>query len=784
MKLKKVVRHTVALVLCAALAAGVSTQAGEMSASATEKKVGAYRSALKNIKKDIKSSQIRIADESIATGSKEKRAKHVKEAEALPSKFDLRDVDGKNYVTSVKLQNPWTSCWSFAVIAASETSILYENGITSEEYKEANGRKELNLSEKALAWFSSHAITKADVKPGSIPASQVGEGVDLSEIEKENPNASYNNGGMLFLGAALFAAGVGPKDEYQSFKGEEDEYPFAYRGKNGWTDYDIYVGEAAEKMKSVVLLDWRQEVLKACASSGIQNPTEEMIQQNVEMNYNATLQKEIQKGNGDGECYSKFDDWTIPTDYNHRIGANMAILQESSILPNPSVDRENFIASVKKEINAGRAVSFGYAAQARPEQSDYMSDKWAQYIYNEGERMNHAVTIVGYDDNYSRSNFEQGTDPKTGESKTPPADGAFIVKNSWGLANDESDGHHNKMNWGVDGSGYFYLSYYDKSISTPETFNYYSEKELDEMLDMKSREYIINQYDLMSTERLFHMYDTKKSSMANVFTADMDQKLTRVTVSTGSFGGETTYEVYKLNAGYKNPRDGVLLEKKKTSFEYGGYHTITLDKQYPIAKGTSFSVVVTNKTMLDNKQYYEIQANESEHSNIGFSGGAYTIKGVINRGESFICHDGSWIDWADAADIAKDAATMLTGSEHELDNFGIKAYAVPASASEVRKANTIKLAGKDITKKAQTFTLKKAAVSPNEQSYKVTKNGKGKITLNNESDKKLKQYLSFKSGKIVIKKNAPKGTYRFTLTVDASGEWKKTTSKRVSILVK
>ena len=77
------------------------------------------------------------------------------------------------------------------------------------------------------------------------------------------------------------------------------------------------------------------------------------------------------------------------------------------------------------------------------------------------------------------------------------------------------------MNWGVDGSGYFYLSYYDKSIAIPETFNYYSDKEATELVEVKNRSYLINQYDLMSASQLFHMYDKKKSSMANIFTADM-----------------------------------------------------------------------------------------------------------------------------------------------------------------------------------------------------------------------------------------------------------------------
>ena len=38
-------------------------------------------------------------------------------------KFDLRNVDGKNYVTSVKSQEVFSACWAFAATAAAETSI-------------------------------------------------------------------------------------------------------------------------------------------------------------------------------------------------------------------------------------------------------------------------------------------------------------------------------------------------------------------------------------------------------------------------------------------------------------------------------------------------------------------------------------------------------------------------------------------------------------------------------------------------------------------------------------
>lgn len=68
----------------------------------------------------------------------------------LPAKFDLRE---RGVVTPVKLQNPWGSCWGFASIAASETSILSELGTTYDQMP-------LDLSERHLAWFASPRVPK------------------------------------------------------------------------------------------------------------------------------------------------------------------------------------------------------------------------------------------------------------------------------------------------------------------------------------------------------------------------------------------------------------------------------------------------------------------------------------------------------------------------------------------------------------------------------------------------------------------------------------------------
>ena len=66
---------------------------------------------------------------------------------------------------------------------------------------------------------------------------------------------------------------------------------------------------------------------------------------------------------------------------------------------------------------------------------------------NARDNLNHAVVIVGWDDNYDKSNFLQ----------KPKNNGAFLVRNSWGT-NDH---------------GYYWVSYEDKSIVPTYTIQDY-----------------------------------------------------------------------------------------------------------------------------------------------------------------------------------------------------------------------------------------------------------------------------------------------------------------------
>ena len=228
------------------------------------------------------------------------------------------------------------------------------------------------------------------------------------------------------------------------------------------------------------------------------------------------------------------------------------------ILPYTSGDKDS-IDNIKWGILKYGALTCSILSQATKSEGIptgyYNENTSAQYV-PESLQANHVVCLVGWIDNFSASNF----------AITPPGDGAWIVKNSWGT------------DWGDE--GYFYVSYYDRTFSgNPESisdsfmaFNFENTNQYD-------RNY---QYDFSG---LTGFYDIGTPvTYVNIFTAYENELI----AAAGTYFEEGAE--YKIDIDVNG--EDVYTQSGVSSFY--GYHTIELDEHVPIKKGDNFSISVTS----------------------------------------------------------------------------------------------------------------------------------------------------------------------------------------------
>lgn len=630
----------------------------------------------------------------------------------MPAAYDLRD---RGFVPPVKDQGGYGTCWGFAATGATEISILAELGITAEEYAEIAGEP-MSLSEKHLAWFANgHLPALEDYPEGEYPypglENQAGEGNYVAAEATQGQNKRYG-GGMLTYAASMYAAGIGPapgsKYPYLSNEGtdstaedwsmsEEARFELAFElegsyilpspasvdenGEYVYNEYGTYsiknellhgrpvsiayhadqamdpdagLNEAVDELMTLGIPCTREECANVVRFAFLRTLTMDEITANER----ALALKILWLLQGDETMQSVNEKVDAMTDEEIRSKFIIPDAKpESAEAESQEDDIDRYALAKKLGIDDYDEYLRTSELQDAAATDVYINtETYAQYTDTTLAPMDHGVTIVGWDDNYSVENFLP--------HKQPPADGAWIVRNSWG------------PDYGNE--GYFYLSYYDQTIALPESYDFVTTYKAGTPKTVS-----IVGMDYMPTGSYPSMHMEEECSYGNVFAMDPGENVLRyISVLCGDLDAEITAEVYLLSENAIVPTDGQLLDRVVKDLRYGGYYRIPLSHDFAIPDGSRIGVVVTQRiktgdsvkyaipyAICTGNQYREdsnlLQGNEPDD-------GTYAV-GHIGLGESFVYQGGQWYDWANVI------ANLKEGNEQaqylEYDNLGIKVYA-------------------------------------------------------------------------------------------------------------
>lgn len=251
--------------------------------------------------------------------------------------------------------------------------------------------------------------------------------------------------------------------------------------------------------------------------------------------------------------------------------------------------------SVKNAIVKYGAVTSGYYNNSR-----YVSKDDNAFYCDEPLGQNHAIAIVGWDDNYSRDNF-------TGRGGKPASNGAWLVKNSWGEYNSEK--------------GYLWISYEDKTILS-FTDNY----SIARVQKNKGQKLYQHEYSMSS------LLKDKVITAANRFNFGQNEALQGIMFATDSKGAR--YELYYIpeENGKLNYSERMFL--KTGEIPFSGYVTEDI-YNFPLPTGNGALAVKIDDKKNNKKASIGLEKNVKNFD-------MFVSKASI--GETYILKNGKLVD--------------------------------------------------------------------------------------------------------------------------------------------
>lgn len=222
--------------------------------------------------------------------------------------------------------------------------------------------------------------------------------------------------------------------------------------------------------------------------------------------------------------------------------------------------------------------------------------------------LNHSVLLVGWDDNYSKDNF----------LTPPPGDGAWLVKNSWGVFTGDY--------------GYYWLSYYDEMFKNSELAA--ADITDADICDTKQGYWYYGwdySYYNAHSNTAIDGKPMDKVYQACIYTAEEDMDITAVSFFTVC--DEMKYRVYISTKEDEN----IYYDAPDSNGVEGacGYHMVEISDPKHVKKGEEYTVIVYLES--PEKDYIIVQDSER----------AYDKPNAVPAkvGTCYVSADGNdWID--------------------------------------------------------------------------------------------------------------------------------------------
>ncbi len=531
--------------------------------------------------------------------------------------------------TSVKDQGDTGSCWAFGAIASLESARMVQQGISSA------GGDELNWSEAQLAYGAFNGQTDDGTLNGNeLTAS------DNDHMIPDEDEYGFDQGGNWMLASAALAAGRGLSNE--------TDVPFSA------DDPDAMAASAAA--------NYNLSRVRLAYSKGLPE-----IAPFVRINDDGTVDRDWKPEALDTTKQAILDTGAVSVLY-YADGAGGPYYHEGlSGTEGEATDSDSATDPDASDEGVDPDTPDSNSLQLRLPENYWIYDSDEQ-----GFTTNHVVTIIGWDDTYSRWNFatelydedgdERSYDPEIAEVKqdadgvswiVPLIDGAWIIKNSWGEMAEGSSGA--TMTMGND--GLFYFSYCEKTLAQPAVMV------PDEAADNQPAYDETYQYDGIKAQQLWQsgvqMYG------ANVFTASDNQTLNAVGVWVLDDDVEVCIDVRVGLTDPANPESAEPACSFKYPVECWGWYTIDLPQTVAVDAGQTFSIVVS---LLDDDGDGSVPVEAA--SALDGDPGLPAMQVYAAPGESFLKATGPSIEeeWVDCQDVK------------DLGNVCVKAFATERSA--------------------------------------------------------------------------------------------------------